>query len=48
MPGKIEDTVNDLKKKFEALLGKVDTPKTDPSSPDFDVNELTGKLNGIV
>ena len=48
LPGKIEDTISDLKKKFEALLGKVDTPDVDPECPEFDPDKAIAKVKKVV
>ena len=48
IPGKIEDTINDIKETFEKLLGRVKTPTTDPDSLDFDFNAAMGKVKQLL
>lgn len=48
LPGKIEDKISELKKKFEAFLGKIDTSDVDPERLEFDPDKAIAKVKKVV
>ena len=48
IPAKIEEKIDEIKKQFEKLLGKIYSEITDPKSPKFDVNAIMAKIKKLL